>query len=130
MKMKSYHKISAVIVSFVLGLGTVSILHAQAKPPAYVFAEIDVKDQDGYTNYYLPKVQSVIKEFGGKYVGGGFNKAVGLSGAPPANRVVLLQFPDIESAKAFSDKEAPTQADVGRKYATFRTMAFPGVEPK
>jgi hypothetical protein len=29
--------------------GAASVLHAQAKPPAYAFAEIDVKDQDGYT---------------------------------------------------------------------------------
>jgi hypothetical protein len=38
----------AVTGSFVLGLGTASILYAQAKPPAYTFVEIDLKDQDGY----------------------------------------------------------------------------------
>jgi uncharacterized protein (DUF1330 family) len=131
MAMKSNCKIAtAIIVSFVLGGGAVSVLHAQAKPPAYVFAEINVKDQDGYTKDYLPKVQAHIKEFGGKYLGGGFNNAVGLSGAPPANRVVLLQFPDMDSAKAFSDKDSPDQKDVGSKYASFHTMAFPGVEPK
>ena len=129
--MKANHKIAAAVVgSFVLVLGAASVLHAQTKPPAYLFAEIDVKDQDGYTKDYLPKVQAHIKEFGGKYLGGGFNKAVGLSGAPPANRVVLLQFPDMDSAKAFSDKDAPDQANVGSKYASFHIMAFPGVEPK
>ena len=80
--MKANHKIAAIVVgSFVLALGAASVLHAQAKPPAYVFAEINVKDQDGYTKDYLPKVQAHIKEFGGKYLGGGFNNAVGLSGA-------------------------------------------------
>jgi hypothetical protein len=49
MAMKSNYKIAAaVIASFVLGVGAVSVLHAQAKLPAYVVAEIDVKDQDGY----------------------------------------------------------------------------------
>ena len=129
--MKSNYKIGvAVIGSFVLGVGAASVLHAQANPPGYTWAEIDVKDQDGYTKDYLPKVQAHIKEFGGKYLGGGFNKAVGLSGAPPANRVVLIQFPDMDSAKAFSDKDAPDQANVGSKYASFHIMAFPGVEPK
>src|SRR5580692_7099199 len=40
MAMKSNHKIAAaVIASFVLGAGAVSVLHAQAKIPAYVVAE-------------------------------------------------------------------------------------------
>ena len=36
----------------------------QAKLPAYVLAEIDVKDQDGYTKDFLPKAQANIKESG------------------------------------------------------------------
>src|SRR5208282_6530315 len=48
--MKSNYKIGAAVIgSFVLGVGAASVLHAQAKPPGYVLAEIDVKDQDGYT---------------------------------------------------------------------------------
>jgi len=129
--MKSNYKLAAAVIgSFVLGLGAASVLHAQAKPPAYAFAEIDVRDQDGYTKDYLPKVQAIIKEFGGKYLGGGFNKAIGLSGAPPHNRVVLLQFPDMDALKAFYDKDKPLEADVGSKYASFRVIAFEGVEQK
>jgi uncharacterized protein (DUF1330 family) len=131
MAMKANHKIAAAVVgSFVLGLGAASVLHAQAKPPAYVFAEINVKDQDGYNKDFLPKAQANIKEFGGKYLGGGYNKAISLSGAPPANRLVLLQFPDMDSAKAFADKDRPLEADVGSKYASFRAIAMPGVEQK
>jgi uncharacterized protein (DUF1330 family) len=88
-----------------LGIGTASILHAQTKPPAYTFVEIDVKDQDGYTKDFLPKAQANIKEMGGKYLAGGFNKAISFSGSPPPNRVVLLQFPDIDALKAFFVKE-------------------------
>jgi uncharacterized protein (DUF1330 family) len=105
MAMKSNHKIAAaVIASFVLGAGAVSVLHAQAKIPAYVVAEIDVKDQDGYTKDFLPKAQANIKEMGGKYLAGGFNKATVLSGAKPPNRVVLLQFPDMDAVKASTAK--------------------------
>jgi len=78
--MKSNHKIAAaVIASFVLGVGAVSVLHAQVKLPAYVVAEIDVKDQDGYAKDFLPKAQANIKEHGGKYLAGGLNKAISLS---------------------------------------------------
>ena len=129
--MKSNYKIAAAIIgSFALGLGAASVLHAQAKPPAYAFVEVDVKDQDGYAKDFLPKAQANIKEFGGKYLGGGFNKAIGLSGAPPHNRVVLLQFSDMDALKAFYDKNKSLEADVGNKYASFRVIAFEGVEQK
>ena len=61
--MKSNYKIAAAVIgSFVLGVGAASVLHAQTKPLGYVLAEIDVKDQDGYTKEFLPKAQANIKE--------------------------------------------------------------------
>ena len=129
--MKSNYKIAtAVIASFVLGAGAVSVLHAQAKLPAYVVAEIDVKDQDGYAKDFLPKAQANIKESGGNYLAGGFNKAIGLSGSPPPNRVVLLQFSDMDAVKAFYAKEQQLEADLGNKYASFRAVGIEGVQPK
>lgn len=129
--MKSDYKIAtAVIGSFVLGVGAASILHAQAKPLGYVLAEIDVKDKDGYTKDFLPKAQANIKEFGGKYIAGGFNKAITFSGSPSPSRVVLLQFADMDSLKAFEEKEQKNIADVGSKYASFRVIGIEGVEQK
>jgi uncharacterized protein (DUF1330 family) len=127
--MKTNYKIvSAVLASFVLGAGASQILHAQAKPPAYVIGEITVKDQDGYKNDFLPPAQKAIKESGGRYVAGGFNKTVTFDGAPPPNRVVILQFESMDAAKAWND--SPGQKDtrkIGDKYATFRTFAVEGV---
>ena len=129
--MKSDYKIAAaVVVSFVLGVSAVSVLHAQAKLPAYVVTEIDVKDQDGYTKDFLPKAQANIKEHGGKYLAGGLNKAISLGGSPPPNRVVLLQFADMDAVKAFEAKQKQLEADVGNKYASFRGVAVEGVEQK
>jgi len=129
--MKSNYKIAAAVIgSFVLGLGAASVLHAQAKPPAYTFAEIDVKDQDGYAKDFLPKAQANIKETGGKYLGGGFNKAISLSGSPPPNRVVLLQFPDMDTLKAFYAKEKLLETNIGNKYASFRAIGIEGIEQK
>jgi uncharacterized protein (DUF1330 family) len=129
--MKSKFKIVATVTgSFVLGLGTASILYAQAKPPAYTFVEIDVKDQDGYAKDFLPKAQANIKEHGGKYLAGGLNKAISLSGSPPPNRVVLLQFADMDALEAFEAKQKQLEADVGSKYASFRAVGIEGVEQK
>ena len=129
--MKTKHKVSAAVVgSFVLGLGAAGMLHAQVKPLAYVVAEVDVKDQDGYTKKFLPKAQANIKEFGGKYLGGGYNKAFSVNGPPPPSRVVLLQFPDMDALKAFSDKQKQFEADIGDKFASFRGIAIEGADPK
>jgi len=126
----NYKIAAAVFGGFVLGVGAASVLHAQAKPPFYTFAEIDVKDQDGYTKDFLPKAQANIKDSGGKFLAGGFNKAISLRGAPPANRVVLLQFRDMDAFKAFFAKEQQLEADVGDKYASFRAIGIEGVEQK
>lgn len=130
--MRSTYKVAAAIVgSFVLGVGAASVLHAQAKPPAYLFAEIDVKDQDSYSKDYLPKAQANIRAFSGKRLAGGFNKAISLRGAPPPDRVVLLQFSDMDALKAFAAKDSQIQADVGAdKYASIRVIGIEGVEQK
>ena len=129
--MKSNHKFAAAVIgSFVLGLGAAGVLHAQSKPLAYTIAEIDVKDQDGYTKDFLPKAQANIKETGGKYLGGGFNKAISLTGSPPPNRVVLLQFADMDMVQAFEAKQKQLEADIGSKFASFRAVGIEGVEQK
>jgi uncharacterized protein (DUF1330 family) len=129
--MNSTYKMAAAVVgSFVLGVGAANVLHAQAKPPGFTFAEIDVKDQDGYTKDFLPKAQASIQESGDKYLAGGFNKAIGLSGSPPPNRVVLLQFADMDAVKAYDVKERQLEEEVGNKYASFRVIGIEGVAQK
>ena len=129
--MKSNYKIAAAVVaSFVLGAGTAGVLHAQAKLPAYVVGIIDVKDEQGYKTDFLPKAQQVIKEHGGKYIAGGFNKAIKLTGRDVPNRVVILQFESMDAVKTWYDKEAPFERSVGDKYASFNSLAVEGVEQK
>ena len=38
----------AVVAGFGLGAAAVESLHAQAKPPVYYVAEVDVTNQEGY----------------------------------------------------------------------------------
>jgi uncharacterized protein (DUF1330 family) len=117
--------------SFALGAAAVQTLHAAGTPPAYVIGEITVKDQDGYKNDFLPPAQKSIAEGGGKYLAGGFNKTVTFDGAPPPNRVVILQFESMDKAKAWNESQAQKDSrKIGDKYATFRTFAIEGAEMK
>jgi uncharacterized protein (DUF1330 family) len=121
---------TAIIASFVFGLCAATILKAQSKTPGYIYVEIDVKDKDGYMKDFLPKAQANIKEFGGKYIAGSFDKATSLSGQPIPNRVLIFQYPDMDAVKAFNEKERQLEAEVGSKYATFRAVAVEGIEQK
>jgi uncharacterized protein (DUF1330 family) len=130
--MKSNRKIAAALIgSFVLGAGAVQLLHAQTTPPAYTVAMINVKDEEGYKKDFLPEAQKMIKERGGKYIAGGWNKTTPMDGPPPPNSVVILQF---ESASALKKWWASglekLQKEVGHKYADFQTFAVEGVEQK
>jgi uncharacterized protein (DUF1330 family) len=112
---------------FALGAGAIYGLHAASAPPAYVIGEIAVKDEAGYKNDFLPAAQKAIDDNGGKYVAGGFNKAFSITGEPPANRVVILQFENMDKVKAWRDVTRDAQEKIGNKYATFRTFAVEGV---
>ena len=60
-----------------------------------------------------------------------FNKAISLRGAAPPNRVVLIQFPDMDALKAIEAKEQQIQTDVGvDKYASYRVIGIEGIEQK
>jgi uncharacterized protein (DUF1330 family) len=115
-------------------VGAASVLQAQARPPAFVWAEVDVKDMVGYNSYVLAQSQANIKEAGGKYLAGNTTAvgatAVGLNGSPPPDRVVLLQFADMDAVKAFYTKQHALEAGIGSKYASFRVVAIEGIEQK
>ena len=116
----------ALAAGFALGAGAILGLHA-ASPPAYVIGEIAVKDEDGYKKDFLPVAQKAIDDNGGKYIAGGFNKTFSITGQPPANRVVILQFENMDKVKAWRDVARDAQEKIGNKYATFRTFAVGGV---
>jgi uncharacterized protein (DUF1330 family) len=130
--MKSNRKIAAALIgSFVLGAGAVQLLHAQTTPPAYTVAMIIVKDEEGYKKDFLPEAQKMIKEGGGKYIAGGWNKTTPMDGPPPPNRVVILQFESASALKKWWESGLEKlQKEVGHKYADFQTFAVEGIEQK
>ena len=54
-----------------VGGGAVQLLHAQSKPPAYVVAEVAVKDKEGFEENFLKATRKDITDHGGKYLAGG-----------------------------------------------------------
>jgi uncharacterized protein (DUF1330 family) len=105
-------------------------LHAQMKPPVFVVGEVTVKDEAGYKSEWLPKIQPIIKESGGKYLAGGFNKTWTQMGDDPPNRVVVIQWPSMDDFKSYAEKTTPMFKGEGSKYGTYRIYAVEGVEQK
>ena len=58
----------SICAGLAIGAAAVQALHAQAKPPAYVIAEIDVMDPGPYDKEYVPPAAKAIADGGGKYV--------------------------------------------------------------
>ena len=109
-----------------LGVAGVQALHAQAKPPAFVVGEIDVKDAEMLDKDYVPNASRAVRDGGGKYLAVG-GKSVSFYGEPP-RRIAIMAFDDMEKAQAAFTSAAYKEAKaVGDKYATFRIYAVEGV---
>ena len=85
-----------------VGAAAVQALHAQAKPPAYVVAEIDVTNAEPYDKEYVPPAAKAITDAGGKYVVRG-GRTVAIFGQPPQPRIAVMVFENMEKANAAFD---------------------------
>jgi uncharacterized protein (DUF1330 family) len=110
------------------GAGAVQVLHAQAKPPAYVVAEIDVHDAT-YDKEYVPGAIKAIIDGGGTYIVRG-GPTVSLFGESPKPRIAIMLFANMDAAKAAFSSPAYLEAKkIGDKYASFRIYAVEGMAP-
>ena len=108
-------------VCLMLGAGGATLYtHAATGPSIYNVYEANVTDEDAYKKA-LPEVQKIIKENGGVYLAGGFNKAkVDFGKSEIGNRYVIIRY-DSEAAydkfwsgggKAWIEKYAPQARSV------------------
>src|SRR5689334_20776907 len=88
----------SVLAGIAIGAGAVQLLHAQAKPPAYVITDADVTNDDAYTKEYLPLVRKAFLDGGGKYLAAN-GKVVVFAGEPP-KRTAILAFDSLDTAQA------------------------------
>ena len=59
-----------------------------------------------------------ITQHGGKYLAGGYDKTLSLVGAEPPNRVVILQFANMDAVKQWRKQgEEDMENTLGGKYA-------------
>jgi uncharacterized protein (DUF1330 family) len=116
----------AVIAGFGLGAVSIHTLHAQAKPPVFVVAEINVSNPEAYAKEYVPKAQALIKKHGGKFLAAS-NNVVAFEGAP-AKRIAIQQWESMEKVKAWQNSaELKENRKIGNKYAKFRILAVEGM---
>jgi len=117
----------AMLVGFGLGAGAVEGLRAQARPPAYVISEIDVTNAEAYAKEYVPLANKALADSGQKrLVSGG--RTISVSGAPPASRIVVSVFDNLEKAQAAYTSPAYLEArKIGDKYGKLRIFAVEGI---
>ena len=128
--MKGYMTVGrSMLASAEFGGTAVQSIQAQAKPLAYVIAEVTVKNQDGYTKEFLPARAKAIADRGGRYIVRG-GKAISVKGAPQAGRIVVVQFDSFDKAQAFTESAGFRDSQIiGEKYADIRIYAVEGVGP-
>ena len=131
--MRSNYKIAvAVTAGVAIGALAVQGLHAQAKPPVYFVAEIDVTNPDAYAKEYAPKAQAIIKAAGGRFLAIGGSAATtgtvtAFDGDAP-KRVVVQVWDSMEKIRAWrANPEYVELRKIGEKYAKFRSFAVDGL---
>ena len=69
--------------------------------PAYVLAEIEITNAEGYKEYSA-QVRATLAKYGGRFIVRG-GKAHVLEGEWPERRRVMLEFPTVEAARQWWD---------------------------
>ena len=116
----------SMLVGSILGAAAIQTLHAQAKPPVYMIAINEVRNQEGYTKEYVPPAQKSVKDHGGVYVAAGPGTQV--TGNLPNGPVVILRWDSIEALQNWRNSpDLQAALKVGEKYAQFNIIAVDGV---
>lgn len=96
--------------------------------PAYLIARVQVTNWDRYREY-TKLTPGAIAQFGGRFIVRG-GQTLTLEGPPETGRVVVIEFPTFDQAKAFYESDAYSQARKHREgAATGQFILVDGVEP-
>jgi uncharacterized protein (DUF1330 family) len=79
---------------------------------AYVIVDMDVTDPGRYEGY-RPLAAASVERYGGRYIARGGATEV-LEGDRVPNRVVLLEFPDVDAARRWYSSDEYGQAKAAR----------------
>ncbi len=95
----------AMLAGVAIGAVAVQVLHAQAKPKAYLVAETELLDSAAATALYGPLIRPAIDAAGGHRFNTAGGKIVGFVGEPP-KRIAISQWDSLEKAQAFVSSDA------------------------
>ncbi len=96
--------------------------------PAYLIAQVKIHDPETYKRY-TERSPAIIAEFGGRILARGGPSEV-LEGHAPPRRVVLVEFPSMEAARAFYHSPAYQEAKSIRAPASEAEFVIvEGVDP-
>lgn len=87
---------------------------------AYVVVEVSITDQEEYEKY-KPLASSSIAAHGGRYLARG-GETQSLEGAPAADRVVVLEFTDLDGARRWYQSDEYQKAARRRQAAAHSRM--------
>ena len=76
--------------------------------PAYLIARVQVTDWERYRQY-TQATPAAIEKFGGRFIVRG-GETITLEGAPETGRLVVIEFPSFDQAKAFYHSEEYSRA--------------------
>ncbi len=88
--------------------------------PAYVIANVTVKDPARYATY-RQQVDATLEPFGGRFLARGGNIEV-LEGEWRPGRLVILEFPSVAQARAWWDSPAYAAAKALRQATSDGTL--------
>ena len=95
---------------------------------AYVFAEIEVTNPEGYKGYTAVVPES-IKKYGGRFLTRG-GPVQGLEGDWPERRRVIIEFPSMDAARKWWDSpEYEKPKAMRRANSKGRLLLLEGVAP-
>jgi uncharacterized protein (DUF1330 family) len=119
----------ALLAGSLIGAGGMQALHAQQnpRPLAHVIPEIELTNSDANAKEYVPLANKALAASGQKRLASG-HTAVSPAGKPPAPRMVLCVFEDLDAIKAAHASPAYLGArKVGNQYARLRIFAVEGL---
>jgi uncharacterized protein (DUF1330 family) len=94
--------------------------------PAYVLAEIEITNPEGYKEYSA-QVPATLAKYGGRFLVRG-GKAHLLEGEWPERRRVLLEFPTVDAARQWWDSsEYAKPKELRRSASKGRLLLMEGV---
>ena len=122
----NFRILASLLIGGVIGASAVQMLHAQSKPPGFWVATIDVQDEQSYMKNFSPLTGPIFEAQGGKYLVRSLH--VQTMEGPTAKRLVVVEFPSLDAAKAAYDSQAYRDArKIGDQYAKFNIWLSEGV---